>query len=78
MLALVRADDLKHVAALLGIGGLARKVVCRGDELPRRVAALRGGSKCTCTVALNCLMVPAGEYQEVAGNAQDLLGVVTQ
>ena len=74
MLALVCADDLKHVAALLGIGGLACKVVCCGDELPRRVAALRGDSKCARTVALNRLMVPAGGYQEVADNAQKLSG----
>ena len=60
VLALVRADDLKHVAALLGIGGLACKVVCCGDELPRNVATLRGSSKCARTVALNRLMVPAG------------------
>ena len=78
VLALVCADDLKHVAALLGIGGLACKVVCCGDELPRRAAALRGVGKCARTVALNRLMVPAGGYQEVASNAQRLKGEFTQ
>ena len=72
MLALVCADDLKHVAALLGVGGLTCKVVCCGDELPGRVAALRGCSKCARAVALNRLMVPAGGCQEVADNAQKL------